>query len=274
MTRPIGELALDQNLLNQDIAQVETFKMAPIYSEYSRGNPGWRSAVLFNQNGSTEDAYIKSYVGPGRFTPLADRVPYIKGIIEHFFDSNLLLWARFMCVKNGFIMPHRDYLDVDGGLIRIHVPLATDSSCISTEEDRAFHMAVGQVCFLDGSKAHAAASLADFHRIHLCLDFKPTASLVNIFHQKEIYYDGGEFSAAQRAALEDGFEAEILDLSRFLDESSFFEVSGIMGLIHFRREVNCRKTYDWLCEAARKTGNQALLFRAKKLQADFLGAIA
>jgi hypothetical protein len=274
MTRPVGELCLDRDRLQRDLNEVERFKMAQIYSEYSRGNPGWRSAVLFNQHGVEDQAYIESYQGLGRFTPLAERVPYIKELIEHHFNRALLLWARVMCVRNGFIMPHRDYLDVDGGLIRLHIPLLTDATCVSTEEDRAFHMDFGQICFLDGSKAHAAACLSDFQRIHLCLDFRSTTRLSDVFRQEGVFREGLEFTELHREDLDDEFEGHILELSRFLDESSFFEISGVMGLIHFRRKVDCCKTYEWLRKAAQATGCPRLVDRAERLQREFLGAAA
>jgi hypothetical protein len=49
------------------------------------------------------------------------------------------------------------------------------------------------------------------------------------------------------------------------------DVLGVLSKVHFNHEAECGETYDWLIDAASRTGDEALVDKAKQTKAFFLG---
>lgn len=72
-------------------------------------------------------------------------------------------------------------------------------------------------------------------------------------------------------ALPADFDVTIEGLSKVLGEDTMQDVIGVLSKVHFNHEADCGETSDWLIDAASRTGDEALVDKAKQTKAFFLG---
>src|SRR5689334_2769561 len=108
----IGDVSLDETLLGEELQKILQFDFNSEYSEFARGNPGWKNCILWNETGLQHDTVFKIYRGTAKKTELGQQLGYINSIIESTFNVEFLRWVRIFLVHKGLIIPHKDYLDI------------------------------------------------------------------------------------------------------------------------------------------------------------------
>ena len=163
--------SVDDEARTADMRTTETLAYTDTYGEFSCG--AWKSVAMWNGTGRSLDTALDPYAGPGRITDVGERLPYLRWLVSELFDLSVLRYARIARLTPGSVLvPHRDYLELDSDLIRIHLPLETDDSCLNSDETTIYHMDVGEIWFLDATRTHSALSGWDRDRTHLVLDFR------------------------------------------------------------------------------------------------------
>jgi hypothetical protein len=228
--------------------------------------------MLRNMAGSMSDGLSREYEGHARQTELGVQLPYINEIIDTTFQVDLIKSVRIFSASNGgFIRPHRDYLEFKEGFTRLHIPLKTDEKCFNSEEATVYHMRQGEIWMLDGRHAHSGGCFSEHKRLHLVLDFDPKVPLEDLFVNQVCYDPDAVTETIQRPPLKSKEMVAILALGEILSEVNFMDVAGLLGKIHFERDVSCAEMYDWLYVIAERSQNPALVQRAKEMKKYFLG---
>ena len=267
----IGKIEFDQNLLRDDLETISSFKFNPVYSEYTRGTPGWQTCILFNKDGDESQGYFQSYEGHGRLTNMGKQLTYVIPLLLDVFDKSHLKWIRIFSVQNGFVMPHRDYLDVPEKNSRLHVPINTDNSCMNSEENDVYHMNVGEIWFLDAEKTHSACSLSNTRRLHLGLDFDGEIPLQYLFRDKSFFRTDLTPQMMNRDPIDDDFLQSIYGLSNLIHEDNLYDMSTLLCKLHFVNEVGSSDAYEWLREIAKRADNASLVNQVDQMTQLFLG---
>lgn len=103
-------------------------------------------------------------------TPLLARTPYFREVIARFRCP--LRTVRLMRLAPGSrIKPHEDHgLDPEGGMARIHIPVATGPEVEFLLNGRAVAMAEGEAWYLRLSDVHEVHNRGAADRVHLVVD--------------------------------------------------------------------------------------------------------
>ena len=270
--RAIGRLALDSTRLQPEIETLLTFDYNSGYSEYTRGNPGWSNCVLMNHSGNFQDKVFGGYQGLPQRTKWGAQLDYLNEVIDRTFKKDHLKWVRiFMCEK-GMLIPHRDYLEFENEeFTRVHIPLQTGPNSLHAEEDKVYHMRMGEIWFVDGTVIHSAYSYDDQPRIFLTFDFESGVPFEDLFLDPTIYADDVAPEFVTRKPFDAAYEAQLRGLSRLIHEDNFDDIISILSKVHFTRDVTCAIVYDWLIDIARDSGQPALVERARNTKRFFIG---
>jgi hypothetical protein len=102
--------------------------------------------------------------------------------------------VRIMRLKSGTrISKHTDKVDKsikDGKIVRLHVPLKTNSNVTFTlwegNNSNTYNLETGKYYYVDVSKPHAVDNSADFDRLHLVIDCFNNPKLENLLKQDVI----------------------------------------------------------------------------------------
>lgn len=271
-SRIIGRVGLDQDRLDADIDTLLTFPFNRGYSDYARGNPGWQNCVLMNHSGDPADIVFGGHDGPPVATPLLEQLPYIQDLLAATWNIEHLLWARIFMCEDGMLIPHRDYLDLpEDEFTRAHIPLQLGSASMHSEQGTVYRMRKGEVWFIDGTVNHSAYSYDAAPRIYLSADLRAGVPFDELFVDPAIAVDGVEPDLVQLPALPDDFDVTIEGLSKVLGPDNIQDVIAVLSKVHFSHSAQCGDTYEWLIDAATRTGDDQLVEKAKETRKFFLG---
>lgn len=260
-SRILGKIGLDSSLLIPELTKILDFQSKDQYSEYTFGT--WRSYVLANESGDGSDTSFRGYEGRLQRTALGRDLPYLGQVIEETFETDRLKWARIFLVHNGLLISHRDFVEFEEPFVRLNIPLATDPSCLHSEEDLVFHMRRGEVWFLDARTVHSACSLFDFRRLSLCLDFSDDGRPLEEWLRPPYRNDGAlSPHLVERQALTEKDRQILLALGELLTQENFRDLVGVLGKVHFYRQAHAADAFDWLVEMARRSRDPELVEKA------------
>jgi len=166
----VTSYAVDREALAADLDVMERFPYTDTYGEFVCG--GWKSCAVYNGTARGLDASLDPYDGSALVTDLGRQLPYVRRLVEGMFRMSALKYGRIARLTPGSaLVPHRDYLELDSDLVRVHLPLRTHESCVNSHDTTIYHMDVGEVWFLDATSTHSAISGWSKDRVHLVLDF-------------------------------------------------------------------------------------------------------
>lgn len=269
LSYPIAKIFLDSAPLSVDRHVLGQLPFDRFYERYSRGD--WRSISLLNRDGDTFNGQLYEFEGPGRWTAYADRVPYIKRVVQtHFSQSDLKSVRVFCAVNGGMIVPHRDYLEFENGFVRLHLPIQTTHKSVSTEGSEAFHMEVGEVWFLNARRTHAAVNYAHLPRYHLVLDFSHEATV------DRLILSGHHHDQVVRMCMRQSRPKNFLSILRafgrsMISPSSVLRTFHLLCDYHFHFISDAGDPFDWLDVAAAASGNADRVEVARAIRSQFLG---
>src|SRR3990167_3066083 len=248
-SRLLGEITLDDCSLS---GELNTIFKHPFnnkgYKEFICGE--WKSCAIWNLSGVDNDVRIKDYQGQAQQTHLGKQLLYLNSMIKNNFNLQYLKYARLVILgSNSVVIPHRDYLELKQGFLRIHIPLKTSDACYNSEENQVYNLKKGEVWYLDASLIHSAACLADIDRLHLILDFSENIPIEQIFtsHNQEINFTT---QPIERENISTGTLNGIYHLASLIDLSNFFDVIGIITKLHFLKNISATDVFNYLKEIA------------------------
>lgn len=265
-SRILGKIELDETALRRDVDHILATTPDSTYAGYSFGT--WNVYVLWNESGDVNDGTLHEFAGPGRFTTLGARAPYIGSIIERHFRTERMKWARALLLRNGNLLPHRDYLEFKKPLSRVHLALLTHESSMHSEDDEVFQMQNGEVWYLAAEKVHSAATLTDFARIVICMEFDLEAGqrLEAVFRNPPPASTAFVPKIIERPPLT-GQELEAIHgLGALINDRNFSDILRLLSKVHFHRRVPGADLFHWLTEIAQRSGNPSVIERAAALK--------
>jgi hypothetical protein len=267
-TRLLSTYTVDAAALRHDLATMEAFPYTNTYSEFACG--AWKSCAVWNGSGDGGQASLDAYVGPALLTELGEQLPYVEKLVGRVFDSSLLRYGRIARLTPGSaLVPHRDYLELESNLIRIHLPLETDDTCLNSHENVIYHMNVGEIWFLDATKTHSALSSWNRDRIHLVLDFKADSidkimisdpSITGISTERDIARP--PMTAAESEAF--------ITAGALMTHATHRDFLKIAITVLFTRNVEPAEVFTLFEAAAERSGKPDVMEAVKPMRAYFL----
>lgn len=258
-SRIIGKIDLDEESVMKEVERILSFPADPGYTGYSFGT--WSIYLLWNSSGDVSDSTLHEFEGPGQITDFGRQLPYLRAIIEQHFRTEKMKWARAFLLRDGNIVPHRDYLEFNRPLTRIHLALLTDEGSLHSEDEDVFQMRKGEVWYLAAGKVHSAVSLNNFSRIVVCMEFdleegqKPEAAFrYPTLSSPDI---SPKIIERQPPTAED--LKAIYGLSHLISETNYKDIVQFLSKIHFYKYAHAGDFFDWLMVIARHSDNPLLV---------------
>ena len=265
-SRIIGRIELNEAALRQDVERILVSPPNPTYNGYSFGT--WNIYLLWNATGDANDGTLHEFDGPGRFTSLGVQTPYIASVIEQNFRTDRMKWVRALLLRNGNVIPHRDYLEFKKPLTRVHLALFTHESSLHSEDEEVFQMRDGEVWYLAAEKVHAAATLTDFPRLTVCMEFDldPGEELEAVFRSPPCA--SGTFlpKMVERRPMTRPELDAIHSLGSLIDERNYSDIVRLLSKVHFYKRTGGAELFDWLTEIAQRSGKSHVTERVAALK--------
>jgi len=257
----LGMLELDDPRLAPELAALIACNVtSEAYSEFKIGN--WRTVVLWNTSGRDNNGLIAGGEVTARPTPWAQSFDYLNELIEQTFDVSRLRLARAHVLEDGVLIPHRDFLELapdEPRWCRLHLPIATTSACLHSEEDSVFHMRRGEVWFLDASLTHSACNSGVTPRVSLCLDFAlGDAAIETLVVDRDRLRPTTPVVIA-REPLDRQFRAGLRSLAKLINRANYREVLNFLARVHFYKAVDINEFFTWIVELASAAGDRELI---------------
>jgi L-proline cis-4-hydroxylase len=251
-THRIGTIEVDEERAAADLAAVDPFGYLTAYDEFICGS--WRTCMLWNGSGDGADTQICEYDGPARRTEFGARVGYVERLLEATFDLSGLRFARLTRLGPGSVaVPHRDFLELDSDLTRIHIPLETAENCYASEGSTIYRMRLGEVWLLDASRPHSIANFSTGNRTHLLVDF---ATEPDCAVRPDGSDDGIPTDAiVPRRPLRPDEREAFTRLAEIVDPSNVKDVLSMLIRRYFVAEMEVTDVFRWLSEIATDSGD-------------------
>jgi hypothetical protein len=256
----IGAIAFDSGQLAGEIEKIRNFEMQPCVG-YATG--GWSRCVLLARNKKMGNEVTTTAEGVA--------LPYIVERIRKTFKPDMVDYAYiFAAHRGGYVRPHCDWLGITPLFTRLHIPLKTNDHCFNSEEDRVYHMRVGEIWFVDASLPHSGGCFSEETRLHLIVDLKPGTPLPDLFQERVSDMPLASQPLMERPSFTTGHLAAIHGLAAVASDMNLSLMLDLLGTIHFEKNVSCAAVYDWLAEIARRTGTPEVIQRAGEFRQRYL----
>jgi len=265
-SRIIGKIELDGEAVRRDVEGILASPADQTYAGYAFGT--WNVYLLWNASGDISDGTLHEFEGPGRFTSLGLQAPYITSVIERHFRTERMKWVRALLLKNGSLVPHRDYLEFKKPLTRVHLALFTHESAMHSEGDEVFQMRDGEVWYLAAERVHSAATLTDFARIVICMEFdlEDGERLEEVFRNPPPRSTNFAPKIVERSPLTAQELEAIHSLGYIISERNFSDILRLLSKVHFYKRANASELFQWLTEIAQRSGNSRVIERTAALK--------
>jgi len=166
-------LSFDPDRLAADLDRMEPDWWHAHLGPYHDGN--WESVALWAPNGDRTCQF--SHGGPFRATEALKLCSYVGEVIERFPGRKNRV--RFLKLRaGGRIFRHSDPLhQIEKGIVRIHVPVRTNSAVEFCVHGRRLDMQPGDSWYVDVRFKHSVSNLGREERVHLVIDVVPNPGL-------------------------------------------------------------------------------------------------
>lgn len=168
-------LAFDVARLQADLQRVTTASAEWIDHFVTQNYEGSWSVIPLRANRGASHPVMMIYSDPNSAdyvdTPFLAASPYFREVLDQF-PTNLLAVRLMRLGRGSVIKEHRDHdLDVDGGTVRIHIPVMTNPEVHFLLNGRRVIMEEGECWYLRLSDPHAVRNDGP-DRVHLVIDMK------------------------------------------------------------------------------------------------------
>lgn len=260
----IGTIAVDEERAAADLAAAEPFGYLTAYDEFVCGS--WRTCMLWNADGDAADTRIQDYEGAAQVTPYGAKVGYVRELLERSFHVEHLRFARLARLGPGsVVVPHRDFLELEDALTRIHVPLETGPECYTSQESTIYRMGIGEIWSIDATRPHSIANFSDANRTHLLLDFEGDPEQVlraPVSGDEDIPDD----AVVPRRPLWEGEREAFARLSEIVDPLNFRDILSMIIRRYFVAEMEVGDVFECAVEIAQESGNEDVLAQSRWLE--------
>jgi len=163
----------DPARLASDLSRMEESWWEKHLSDYHDGN--WQSISLFAPDGRRSNQV--SVGGALAATEALQRCDYVPEVINGFPGQKNRI--RFLRLRpGGEIFPHSDPMhQIDPAMVRIHVPVQTNSSVVFHVHGVRLHMLPGETWFVDVRFKHSVRNEGETDRVHLVIDIVANSEL-------------------------------------------------------------------------------------------------
>ncbi len=260
-THRIGTWEIDADKLAAEMELTRSFTFTESYPEFVAGRLS-KEVMLWTPGGETGDSVIAHYDRdlPSAPTEWGMRLPYLMQLVEQHLDVSRICFMRLAVLSNMVHVPHRDYLEFETGATgqarpahRLHVPLVTDEHCLFLEENTVYRMRFGESWFLDASREHSSAVLADTVRSHLIVDFvdtEDTSLLVLAGSDPSVGIPPENLLA--RPPLPDSARQGLLSLATIADRDNLADLFGVIAKKVYRFDCGIGFFWNTVAEIARR----------------------
>ena len=258
-TQVVQKIKIDESLFLKELGIISDFKFSDTYKEFICGS--WTSCMLYNRSGDPCDTAVFDYASQSIGTPYIARLSYINQLINAIFHISSLKFARLVLLgPNSVVIPHRDYLELNKDLLRFHIPLKTNDQCFNSEEDAVYHMAIGEVWYINATKIHSAGNFSSDTRMHLILDFDFSTSFSNILkdYRATAPLQIPEANIVKRSEFSRDFVEHLPILAKFMDIHTFYDIVSVLVKQHFYKKVHAAEMFDWLSLISEHTNEQQM----------------
>ncbi|PEA53854.1 proline hydroxylase [Bacillus pseudomycoides] len=268
----IGKLDFNEELLKKDLETIANFPVIPEeYDEFSTGY--WMNNSLWNASNDKHDTMYRDFDHAAQQTEYGKQLPYVNALLEEYFTFDNLKMVRTRNLVDAMVIPHKDFVEFSHSTkqrFRVFLALEDNKKAFHSDEEAVFRIRKGEIWFLDAAIGHAAANFSKDSRVFLCLDyiFEGDFDPSDIFKNKKTYNRDLDRFIVQREKLGEKFEEELItSLSKVISRINFRDVVFFLSKIHFEKDIPVAKCYDWLDQIAEKSGDEAIVNKAKHLRA-------
>lgn len=268
----IGKFNLNEELLKKDLDTIANFPVIPEeYDEFS--SCYWMNNLLWNASNDKNDTMYRDFDHAAQQTEYGKQLPYINSLLEEYFTFDNLKMIRTRNLVDAMVIPHKDFVEFSHSTkqrFRVFLALEDNEKAFHSDEEAVFRIRKGEIWFLDAAIGHAAANFSKDSRVFLCLDyvFDGDFNPSDIFKDKKTYNPDLERFIVKRDELDETFEEELItSLSKVISRINFKDVVFFLSKIHFEKDIPVAKCYDWQDQIAERSGDQAIVQKAKHLRA-------
>jgi hypothetical protein len=177
-------MRFDVERMREELKELETFRWIDHYDRAL--SDGWTAVPLVSRHGRTDgpDAQRYGSYSEYRRTPVVDRLPYFRSILDAFrCPQGRVRILRLM--PGTAIGAHRDIGEevacLAFGQVRLHIPILTNDRVLFLVGGRRLRMEPGRLYYADFSKVHYVRNDSTEPRVHLVLDVRMNDYLRGVF---------------------------------------------------------------------------------------------
>jgi len=259
----IATVSFDKKRLEEELSIIANMDFSTAYSEYVCGV--WATCMVRNYSGSSQDAVSTEYDGCAKVTENGEKLKYLHEIIEKLFKEEHIKSVRVLVSSdNGYILPHKDYLEFKKGFSRLQIPLYITGNSLNSEDKSVYSMRQGEVWFVGAKHVHAGGTLGDAKKINLLIDCDPNIDLCDLFNNPNDFCSDIKPQMVERPPLTREHLKAIKSLCYLIDEYNFKDILSMLGKIHFSYDVSASTLFDWLDSIGCETTDEKVKRLIKK----------
>ena len=130
----------------------------------------WTSIALRSPTGKTDDILTIAKENCYFDTPLLEKCPYFKKIIESFECEKETVRLLRLSAKS-VVKEHNDFqLGYEYGVFRLHIPIKTSAEVLFSVGGNYIPMTAGECWYANFHLPHSVVNQSNFERIHLVID--------------------------------------------------------------------------------------------------------
>ncbi len=257
----LATLPIDSYDFAEELSIIDSHDAGGEYDTFTFGS--WSAHVLANSGGSDKDTSFRPYEGQLAPTELGRKLPKIMSIVTDNFPLERLQWVRVFSLGEGILAPHVDFLEFSDPGTRLQIPLRTYEGSLHSENDIVYHLRRGEVWKIHTTVPHSAQSISPIARLSLCLDFSDAEAPVEI---KNTIPPELPVRIISRPSISDSEVAELLSSAADMKAADLRATFRKFAAVHFVRQTDATAAFDWFVEAAVRTGDNALVGKAKRFR--------
>jgi quercetin dioxygenase-like cupin family protein len=174
-------LAFDAAALKADLERIPAGEWVAHFNKgYYEGV--WKGLALRSTTGRARQIFtFAQETAEAADTPVLGLCPYFQKVLAAFECP--VHAARLLSLGPGSkILEHRDdFFGFEDGLIRVHVPVATDGRVEFFVDGRRLDMSEGEAWYVDFGLPHRVTNGSDRDRVHLVIDCRVNGWLEGLF---------------------------------------------------------------------------------------------
>lgn len=262
----IARVDLDQERLAPDLSYLAAVpRVEEEYDEFSSGY--WKNLSLANATGERDDTAYRDIPGSAVTTEHGRNAPYLTELVETVFDRDKVKMVRARNLVDAMVVPHRDFVELDqdnDSYFRTFMVLEDNPQAFHSDDDTVIRMRPGELWYLDAAAVHAAVNFSTESRQSLCVDFvfDGERDEASIFADRSTYRTDLTPEIRSRQPFTGEHEQQLLALASVVNRRNFKDILFLLSKVHYDYDVAAERTYAWLSQVCRDSGDDLLADKA------------